>query len=118
MGNRKYYSDIRLLYFILCVTVLLFGCESWFATPINEILTNPRNFDGKVVKISGQVTEVFSLIVIKYFTLRDRTGEITVVTTRLLPKQGTKITVNGKVEDAFSIGDKQLIVLLENEKTP
>jgi hypothetical protein len=48
---------------------------------------------------------------VKYFVIRDGTGEVAVVTTRPLPKKGESIKVSGTVEEAFSIGDKQLLVV-------
>jgi hypothetical protein len=86
------------------------------ATPINKILENPRDYSGKTVKITGEVSEVFGLIVVKYFVIKDGTGEIVVVTEKPLPKKGTKITVKGTVQEAFTIGDKQLLVVVENEE--
>jgi hypothetical protein len=97
---------------ILVFTLTLLGCVT--STPINKILESPRDYTGKAVAISGEVTEVVSLVVVKYFVVRDNTGKIIVVTKRPLPKEGTKITVKGMVQEAFSIGDKQLIVIVEN----
>jgi hypothetical protein len=57
----------------------------------------------------------FFRFVVKYFTIKDTTGELAVVTSRPLPKKGTHIKVRGRVEEAFSIGDKQLLVLIEDE---
>jgi hypothetical protein len=101
---------------ILSFSLLLIGCNGLFSTPIKKILDNPRDYGDRPVRISGEVTEVFSLFVVKYFVLKDKTGEIIVVTKRPMPTEGTKITVNGKVQEAFSIGDKQLIVVVENEE--
>ena len=64
--------------------------------------------------VSGRVVETFSLVVIRYFVIKDDTGEITVVTERSAPKKGEHIKVIGKVEEAFSLGDQQLIVIKEN----
>jgi hypothetical protein len=61
--------------------------------------------------VSGEVTQTLSFVFIKYFKVRDGTGEITIVTEKPLPKIGTKIKVKGTVEEAFSIGDKQLLVI-------
>ena len=99
-----------------CLIIILFiGCSSLTATPIKKILDNPRDYSGKPVTISGEVSEIFSLIVIKYFVVKDRTGEIIVVTQKPLPKKGSKITAKGTVQEAFSIGDQQLIVIMEKE---
>lgn len=97
------------------IILLFIGCDSLTATPIKKILDNPRDYSGKPVTISGEVTEVFSLVVIKYFVVKDRTGEIIVVTQKPLPKKGSKITAKGTVQEAFSIGDQQLIVIMEKE---
>jgi len=101
---------------VVSLIILLFiGCGSLMATPIKKILDNPRDYSGKPVTISGEVTEIFSLVVIKYFVVKDRTGEIIVVTQKPLPKKGSKITAKGTVQEAFSIGDQQLIVIMEKE---
>jgi len=56
------------------------------------------------------------LFVIKYFTVKDSTGEIVVVTDRILPKKGEKIKVRGRVAEAFSVGDKSLTVFKEERE--
>jgi hypothetical protein len=94
-------------------SLMLLSCSGFFTTPINKILANPRVYAGKTVKVSGEVTQIFGLLVIKYFKVRDGTGEIMVVTEKPLPKIGTKVDVKGTVEEAFSIGDQQLIVIVE-----
>ena len=102
---------------ILLFSLLLYNCSSLFTTPINKISENPRDYTGKTVTVSGEVTRVFSLFIVKYFIVRDNTGEITIVTEKPLPKIGTKVKVKGTVEEAFSIGDQQLIVIFEKSNT-
>jgi hypothetical protein len=101
---------------ILFSSLILFGCGGLFSTPIGKILADPRAYAGKTVTVSGEVTQIFSLFFIKYFRLKDETGEIVIVTDKPLPKVGTKIRVKGTVQEAFSIGDQQLIVLVEQSK--
>lgn len=113
-----YYSAKQLWKIVVCIFLaggILASCAGLFATPIEKILQNPRDYSGKTVTISGEVVEVAGLIFVKYFVVKDKTGQITVITTRPLPRENTEITVKGKVETAFSIGDKQLIVIVENE---
>lgn len=95
------------------------GCSgSWPSspTPIKALLDRPRDYEGKIVTISGEVTEVFSLIVVKTFSLRDKTGEIVVVTERISPKKGDHIAVKGTVIDAFSFGDKSITAFKESQE--
>jgi hypothetical protein len=65
------------------------------------------------VIIKGKVTVINSLIFVKYFNLKDSTGEIVVVAPRPLPKVGEELRVKGKVQEAFSIGDQHYTVLEE-----
>ncbi len=113
IGEKRYGTKTAL---VISVILLLIGCSGLFATPIKKILENPREYDGKPVKISGEVTEVFGLFAIRYFVVKDNTGEIVVVTKRPLPGKGIKIAVHGKVHEAFAIGDKQVVVIIENEE--
>lgn len=94
----------------------LAACSSVVSTPIGKILNNPREYEAKTLSISGEVTEVFSILVVKYFILKDSSGSIAVVTDRVLPKVGQKISVKGTLEEAFSLGDQQLIVLIESPR--
>lgn len=102
---------------IVFFALLLCSCDSFFSTPINKILADPRAYAEKTVTVSGEVTRVFSLVFIKYFKLRDATGEITVVTEKPLPKVGAKIKVKGSVKEAFSLGDQQVVVIVEKSQT-
>jgi uncharacterized protein YdeI (BOF family) len=80
---------------------------------IKQLLDNPRDYDSKTVTIEGEVTDVMSLLVVKAFTLRDKTGEIIVVTERILPKKGTTVKVKGRIVEAFSFGDQSITAFRE-----
>lgn len=95
----------------LMVAMILAACAQ--VTPIKAILDNPRDYAEKQVTVRGEVRDVFSLFVIKYYTVADATGEIAVVTERPLPKQGAQVTVKGTVKEAFSLGDKTLTLIRE-----
>ncbi|MDD4195236.1 MAG: hypothetical protein PHT96_02345 [Syntrophorhabdaceae bacterium] len=102
----------------LCILAFLAltSCGKLFPTKIGDIRGNPRKYAEKEVTVSGQVTEVFSLIAFKCFVLKDDTGEITVMTSRPLPASGQKLKVRGIVKEAFSIGDQTALVIRENPK--
>ena len=101
---------ITLGFFLATLT----ACSTLNTTPIQRIKSNPREYTDKRVKISGTVTETFSLLVLRYFILNDGTGEMYVVTKKSMPANGEKVKVSGTVRDAFSLGDIQLLVLLED----
>lgn len=111
MGISK--KTYFLIFTIFLLNTLILSCDTISTTQIKRILDNPRNYDGKSVSVSGEVADIFSFFVIKGFVVKDATGEILVVTDKALPKKGSQIKVRGVVKEAFSIGDQQLIVLVE-----
>jgi hypothetical protein len=96
------------------LAMLLLASCGLFATRIGSIRDNPRDYDGKTVTVSGEVKSASNLLVVKYFVLADATGEITVITERPLPKAGNRVRVTGTVHEAFSIGDKSVVVIKES----
>ena len=95
---------------LLAVTLVSCGIGT---TKIGDIVGHPRDFADKEVTIFGEVTETFSLFVVKYFVVRDNSGEISIVTEKPLPVKGEKIKVKGTVKETFSFGTKTAIVLVE-----
>ena len=71
------------------------ACEGIGTTPIGNILDKPRDYSEKKVTVSGEVTEIFSLFVIKYFVVRDKTGQIAVVIGQTVTKKGHHCTSDG-----------------------
>ncbi len=54
--------------------------------------------------------------IIKFFKLRDKTGEIIVVTKgRTLPEIKSQVRVKGSIDQTFSIGDQKLVVFVQNQ---
>jgi aspartyl/asparaginyl-tRNA synthetase len=102
---------------LFVVVALFLGQCSLGTTKIGDIKNNPRDYVDKKVTVSGTVTRTFSLLVIRYFTIQDRTGEIAVVTERPLPKEGQRIKVRGIVKDTFAIGSESLLVIRETPES-
>jgi uncharacterized protein YdeI (BOF family) len=110
----------KLIIPILIVIAIAVGGAAWYYfsqirhPSIETILSNPRAYEGKAVTIEGEVTERTSFFVVaKFYKLRDKTGEIVVVTKRTLPEVRSKVSVKGKIDDAFAIGDQKLLVFAE-----
>lgn len=100
---------------LLSVSLLLWTCsEGLFSTPIGKIQAGPRDYDGKAVTVKGTVTDSANLLFMKYFVVKDGTGEIHVVTERIIPRKGEMVTVKGRVQEAFALGDQRLIVIVES----
>jgi hypothetical protein len=98
------------------ILALMTACAQTVA--IKEIVERPRDYAGKEVTIEGEVTDAFSLLAIKYFTVSDGSGKIAVFSDKPLPRRGDKIKVTGKVEEAFSLGTETLTILVEQGSQP
>lgn len=104
-------------YGVLIWTGLLWGPACPFGTtPIRDILDHPRTYHGKKVTIAGEVTQSVNLLVVRYFIVRDETGEIPVVTRGAVPRKGEWVRVRGVVDQAFALGDRSLVVLIETQE--
>lgn len=102
----------------LCLATLLgllFGCSSLTATPVGDVLAHPEKYDGKVVSVKGTVKGSANLMLVKGYSLGDEKGQLVVITDKNVPNPGTSMVVRGKVHQAFSIGGKNLLVLIEEK---
>jgi hypothetical protein len=83
-------------------------------TRIEKILSNPKAYEEKAVNIEGEVTDRTAFFeVLKFFKVRDKTGEVIVVTKKSLPGIKSRVSVKGKINEAFSLGDQKLLVFVE-----
>ena len=105
--------DWRALAVPLFTAVTLAACAP--VTPIRNIVDHPRDYADKSVTVEGQVKNVFSLLVVKYFTLEDGSGSITVVTERPLPQKGERLKVTGTVKEGFSLGEQTMTLIVEDK---
>jgi len=90
--------------------VMLGGCGSINATPINEINTFPANFDGKEVMLHGVAKDPtrIPLFNMKSYVLKDDSGEITILTEADLPKINEEISVKVKVANIAIINGESV----------
>ena len=93
--------------------VLSAACASLLATKIGDIQKAPGQYDGRSVTIAGKVTGTHNLVFVKYYEVEDGTGRIPVVTESALPNEGDRVTVKGKVNQAFSVGSTHFVVIVE-----
>jgi len=95
--------------------LLLAGCAS--VTPIGELLDNSTKYNGKTVRIQGEVREGAGGLGVGAYQLKDNTGQITVVSDRgNAPRRGAKVQVKGKFESLFSLGTASVAVIREESR--
>lgn len=92
------------------------GCAS--VTPIGRLLDDPASYDGKTVRIEGQVKEGAGGFGLGAYQVQDETGTLTVVSDKGgPPRTGARIEVKGVFEALFTLGPRSLAVLREQSRS-
>ena len=100
---------------IVGALLVLSGCAG--VTPIGELLDNSTRYDGKTVRVKGEVREGAGGLGVGAYQLRDNTGTITVVSDRgNAPRKGAEIAVKGRFESLFSLGRAGVAVIREESR--
>jgi hypothetical protein len=97
------------------VLLVLAGCAG--VTPIGELLDNPARYDGKTVRVEGEVKESAGGLGLGAYQVRDNTGTLTVVSEKGgPPRTGSKVGVRGRFEALITLGSRSLAVLREESR--
>ena len=107
---------VRLSFLPLATAVLMLaGCAS--VTPIGELLDNSTKYDGKTVRVQGEVQDGAGGLGVGAYQLKDKTGTITVVSDRgSAPRKGADVAVKGRFESLFSLGRAGVAVIREESR--
>lgn len=101
----------------LLLAALLAGCDYLPVgfTEIGKIEADPTAYEGKEVKVRGEVTGSARIPFLdaRMYTLSDGTGEIIVLASEKLPPQGEKVAIAGKVESTVIVGGESFGVRLK-----
>jgi hypothetical protein len=106
---------------IIAILILVAaGAGGWYyfslvhPTRIAKIVSNPGAYTGKEVAIEGEVTDrTLFFGAFKFYKVKDKSGEIIVVTEKSLPGVKSTVSVKGRIDDAFPLGDRKLVVFIE-----
>ena len=99
-------------YILLQLTVFS-SCNSNLS--ISELLQNPREFEGKIVSVEGQVINSNGIFGLGYFEISDGKSKIYVFTESGLPNEGNIIQVKGKFSQYLKVGLVQVVGIEEGE---
>ena len=100
----------------LAAALLIAGCAG--VTPIRDLLNDPSKYDGKTVRIEGEVQGSAGGLGVGAYEVKDDTGRLTVVSEdRDPPRSGAKVGVKGKFQALLSLGIKSLAVLREESRS-
>lgn len=95
---------------LVTIFALLVACDALDVgyTKIGEVVRNPSLFDGKEVKVRGKVVDLLKLPLVqtKFYTVREDTGELLVMTGAAAPGMGAEVRVRGTIDSMAIIGGK------------
>ena len=112
----KYISLYQTKLFVIILILFFVSITNQSCTTsIKTINKKQEKFDGKKVRISGKVISSLRLVDIMCFTIKDKSGNICVVTKNYLPIQGSYLMVKGVVVRNFSYEDRSLLVIKEHK---
>ena len=95
--------------------VLLAGCAS--TTPIGDLLSDASRYNGKTVRIKGEVTRSAGAIVAGAYQVKDETGTLTVVSDKASPPpEDTRVGVKGVFQSLVTLGSRSLAILKEESR--
>jgi hypothetical protein len=99
----------------LVAAILVTACAG--VTPIRDLLNDPSKYDGKTVRIEGEVQSSAGGLGVGAYEVKDDTGRLTVISEdRDPPRSGAKVGVKGKFQALLSLGIKSLAVLWEESR--
>lgn len=97
------------------VLLLLAGCAS--TTPIGDLLSDASRYNGKTVRIKGEVTRSVGAIVAGAYQVKDGTGTLTVVSDKASPPpEDFRIGVKGVFQSLVTLGSRSLAILKEESR--
>jgi hypothetical protein len=100
---------------LIAAILILAGCAG--VTPIRDLLNDPSEYDGKTVRIKGEVQGAVGGLGVGAYEVKDKTGTLTVVSEdESPPRSGAEVGVTGKFQALLSLGFRSLAVLREESR--
>jgi hypothetical protein len=112
---NRFISNLLIATFVFAFSASVYALTP--TTKIKDLLDHPRDFENRQITLNGTVTNAVSLLLIKYYEIEDGSGTIKVITDKLLPARGEKLTVTGRMI-VVELGTERLIMLRENPADP
>ena len=97
---RRRWSIRAVLVSLAALTLFASAC----ATSINHVLADPSRYRNRDVRVSGRVTDSYSVVGRGAYRLTDRSGELWVISDGGVPRRGAEVTVKGTIRETVNLG--------------
>ena len=114
--KKRTVISILVVIAVLAATIFLAGCKHdgnmtrMFATPIEEVIASPHQFENRTVTIAGKVIRSGGIGKKSAYLIDDGTGSIWVLDNASAPTIGEEVRIRGQPIQWFRIGKKSLTV--------
>ncbi|MFQ5679202.1 MAG: hypothetical protein ACE5HP_07055 [Gemmatimonadota bacterium] len=114
-GRRRGHRGAALI--AAAAALALTGCRS--TLPIGRLLDDPYHFDGRAVRVEGEVVGSVGALGYGTYKVDDGTGSLVVVSEgRGAPREGAWVRVDGRFEALLTIGRTSVAGLVEKRRRP
>ena len=101
---------------VLGVVLAFMSCNTK-TTSIKNLLSDPGKYDGKTVRVAGQVEQAIGALGFGAYEVKDNTGTIPVVTQGGgAPARGAEVGVEGTFRAAYTLGTSSRAVIVEKKR--
>lgn len=102
---------------LLCTTAVVFMACNEKTTSIKQLLDDPAQYDGKTVRIAGEVQGSIGALGFGAYQVKDGTGTIPVVSEGGgAPTRGANVGVEGTFRAAYTLGNQSAAVVVEKRR--
>jgi len=109
----KWLLKIRIVFLFF---VVLFTFSTACNTKIKKILNDPEKYHQKKVKVKGKVVGSVDFGYVRSFSIKDKTGIITIITREPIPYTGELYIVKGTVNMNFVLMKRKMLIIDEKKK--
>ena len=103
--------------FLFVSVALAFMACNTKTTSIKTLLSDPGKYDGKTVRIAGEVDQSIGALGFGAYEVKDGTGTLPVVTQGGgAPSRGSRVGVEGTFRAAYTLGTQSRAVLVEKRR--
>lgn len=87
---------------LLCAVAL--SAAACATKSIDRVLADPSRYRDRQVQISGEVVDSYSLLGRGVYRVRDKSGQLWVLSERGVPRDGARVKVKGTIREPFNLG--------------